>query len=136
MDDRKRYEEGMRVRREVLGNEHVDRALAGTNSLNADFQDFLTRYAWGEVWSRSGLPRHTRSLVTLALMVALNRKEEFDMHVHAALRNGVSEAELRELLLHCALYCGLPSANSAFHWANEILTSVSGGLPEPSDAGN
>src|SRR5271166_3799842 len=115
MDERERYETGMRVRLEVLGDEHVDRAMAASTAIDHDFQDLITRYAWGEIWSRPGLPRHTRSLVTIALMVALNRGDEFRMHIRAAVRNNVSRDEIRELLLHTAVYCGAPAANSAFH---------------------
>jgi 4-carboxymuconolactone decarboxylase len=121
VDDDRRREQGMKVRREVLGDAHVDRAEARRNDFNGDFQDFITRYAWGEVWSRPGLPRHARSLVTLALMVALNRGDEFKMHVRAALDNGVTRDEIRELLLHTALYAGLPAANTAYHLAEEVL---------------
>jgi 4-carboxymuconolactone decarboxylase len=124
MDDDARYEQGMKVRREVLGAEHVDRANATRNSFNEPFQEFITRYAWGEIWSRPGPPRHTRSLVTLALMVALNREEEFKMHVRAAFNNGVTQDEIQELLLHCAIYCGLPAANSAFHWAAAVSQDI------------
>ncbi len=124
MDDDRRREQGMKVRREVLGDAHVDRAEARRNDFNGDFQDFITRYAWGEVWSRPGLPRHTRSLVTLALMVALNRGDEFRMHVRAALNNGVTRDEIRELLLHTALYAGLPAANTAYHLAEEVFRQL------------
>jgi 4-carboxymuconolactone decarboxylase len=124
VDDDRRREQGMKVRREVLGDAHVDRAEARRNDFNGDFQDFITRYAWGEVWSRPGLPRHTRSLVTLALMVALNRGDEFRMHVRAALNNGVTRDEIRELLLHTALYAGLPAANTAYHLAEEVFAEA------------
>jgi 4-carboxymuconolactone decarboxylase len=121
MDDASRREQGMKVRREVLGDAHVDRSVAKRNAFNGDFQDFITRYAWGEVWSRPGLPRQTRSLVTLALMAALNRGDEFRMHVRAALANGVTREEISELLLHTALYAGLPAANTAYHLAEEVF---------------
>ena len=124
MDDDRRREQGMKVRREVLSDAHVDRAEARRNDFNGDFQDFITRYAWGEVWSRPGLPRHARSLVTLALMVALNRGDEFKMHVRAAFNNGVTRDEIRELLLHTALYAGLPAANSAYHLAEEVFAEA------------
>jgi 4-carboxymuconolactone decarboxylase len=124
VDDDRRREQGMKVRREVLGAAHVDRAEARRNDFNGDFQDFITRYAWGEVWSRPGLPRHARSLVTLALMVALNRGDEFKMHVRAALNNGVTRDEIRELLLHTALYAGLPAANTAYHLAEEVFAEA------------
>jgi len=122
MDERERHEKGMRVRREVLGDTHVDRAEAVKSDLDAEFQDLITRYAWGEVWARPRLPRHTRSLLTVVLMVALNRGEELRLHLRAARNNGVTADEIREVLLHCAVYCGVPAANSAFHAAREILT--------------
>lgn len=124
MDDSSRREQGMKVRRAVLGDAHVDRTLAKRTEFNGDFQDFITRYAWGEVWSRPGLPRHTRSLVTLALMVALNRGDEYKMHVRAAFNNGVTRDEIKELLLHCALYAGLPAANAAYHLAEEVFAEL------------
>jgi 4-carboxymuconolactone decarboxylase len=126
MDERERYQAGMRVRRQVLGDEHVDRAEASKDAFDAEFQDLITRYAWGETWARPGLPRHTRSLMTIALMVALNRGEELRMHLRAAANNGVTAEEIREVLLHCAVYCGIPAANAAFHAAKEVLTGRSG----------
>lgn len=126
MDDRERYEKGLAVRRGVLGDAHVDRSLTKVNDFNGDFQDFITRYAWGEVWSRPGLARHTRSLLTLALMVALNRGDEFKMHVRAAFNNGVTRDEIKELLLHTALYAGLPAANTAYHLAEEVFAELDG----------
>jgi 4-carboxymuconolactone decarboxylase len=126
VDDRERYEKGLAVRRGVLGDAHVDRALTKVNDFNGDFQDFITRYAWGEVWSRPGLARHTRSLLTLALMVALNRGDEFKMHVRAAFNNGVTRDEIKELLLHTALYAGLPAANTAYHLAEEVFAELDG----------
>ena len=121
MDERERHESGMRVRREVLGDTHVSRAEALKGKLDGEFQDLITRYAWGEVWARPGLSRHTRSLLTIGLMVALNRGEELRMHLRASRNNGVTADEIREVLLHCAVYCGVPAANSAFHAAREIL---------------
>ena len=126
MDDAKRYKQGMKVRRAVLGDEHVNRAVAATTSFNRDFQDFITRSAWGEIWSRPGLPRHTRSLLTLAMMVALNRGEEFRMHVKAAFNNGVTRDQIKEVLLQSAIYCGVPAANSAFHIAAEVFAEMDG----------
>lgn len=122
MNERERHEAGMRVRRSVLGDEHVNRAEAAKGDLDAEFQDLITRYAWGEVWSRPGLPRHTRSLLTIGLMVALNRSEELRLHLRAAANNGVSADDIREVLLHCAIYCGVPAANAAFHAAKEVLS--------------
>jgi 4-carboxymuconolactone decarboxylase len=119
MDERERYERGMNVRRAVLGDAHVDRALAGRTDLTDEFQDLLTRYAWGEVWDRSGLPRRTRSLLTIAMLAALNRPEELRMHLRAASNNGVTLDEIKETLLQVAIYCGLPAANTAFHLATE-----------------
>lgn len=121
MDERERYERGMAVRREVLGDAHVDRSLEQSSDFNREFQDLISRYAWGEIWTRAGLDRRTRSLVTLGMLVALNRPEEFRMHVRAAVRNGVTREEMKELLLQAAVYCGVPAANSAFHAAEEVL---------------
>ncbi len=124
MDDAKRYKQGMKVRRAVLGDEQVDRAIASTTDFNRDFQDFIARNAWGEIWTRPGLPRHTRSLLTLAMMVALNRGEEFRMHVRAAFNNGVTRDQIKEVLLQSAIYCGVPAANSAFHIAAEVFDEM------------
>jgi 4-carboxymuconolactone decarboxylase len=121
MDEKERHEAGMRVRRSVLGDEHVNRAEAAKGDFDADFQDLITRYAWGEIWTRPGLPRHTRSLLTIGLMVALNRGDELRLHLRAAANNGVTVAEIREVLLHCAIYCGVPVANAAFHAAKEVF---------------
>ena len=115
------HERGMRVRREVLGDDHVDAAVARTTGFTADFQDFITRYAWGEIWTRPGLDRRTRSCITLTALVALGRLEELEMHVRAALRNGLSEDEIGEVLLHSAVYCGVPAANAAFAVAQRVL---------------
>ena len=121
MDEQQRHEQGLQVRREVLGDAHVDKATENKNEFTAAFQDLITRYAWGEIWSRPGLPRKTRSLITVAMLVALNRAEELRMHLRAALKNGVTPEELQETLLQSAIYCGVPAANSAFHLAEEIL---------------
>lgn len=121
MDDRKRHEAGMKIRREVLGDAHVDRAQSQTDEFNADFQDLITRYAWGEIWARPGLDRKSRSLVTIGMMIALNRADELRLHLRAALNNGVTREQIREVLLHAAIYCGVPAANSAFHMAAELL---------------
>ena len=121
MDERQRYEQGMKARRAVLGDAHVDASLKNRNEFNAEFQDLITRYAWGEIWTRPGLPRQTRSMLTLAMMVALNRPDELRMHLRAALDNGVSREEIREVLLQTAIYCGVPAANSAFHLAQEVF---------------
>jgi 4-carboxymuconolactone decarboxylase len=117
------YERGMAVRRAVLGDEHVDRAEARRSALTSDFQDYITRCAWGEVWTRPGLDRRTRSCITVAMLVALNRTEELAMHLRAALTNGVTVDELKEVLLQTAVYCGVPAANTAFRVASEVLES-------------
>ena len=124
MDDRERYEKGMKVRRAVLGDAHVDRSLQHRNSFNEEFQDLITRYAWGEIWTRPGLSRQARSLIVLATTVALNRTEEFRMHVRAALNNGVTRDEIKEALLQTAIYCGVPAANSAFHTAQSVFAEI------------
>jgi len=124
MDDTKRYADGMKVRRAVLGDEHVDRSLAAANDFNREFQDFITRNAWGEIWTRPGLPRHTRSLLTIAMMVALNRSDEFRLHIKAAFNNGVTRDQIKEVLMQCAVYCGVPAANSAFHMAAEVFREM------------
>ena len=115
------HERGMKVRREVLGDEHVDRAIERTTEFTADFQDLITRYAWGEIWTRPGLDRRTRSAITLTALVALGRFVELAMHVRAARRNGLSEEEIKEVLLQSAIYCGVPAANSAFAVASRVL---------------
>ena len=115
------HDEGMRNRREVLGDEHVDGAVAGTTEFTADFQDLITRYAWGEIWARPGLDRKTRSAITMTALIALNHYEELAMHVRAALRNGLTPDEIKEVLLHSAIYCGVPAANRAFAVAQQVL---------------
>jgi 4-carboxymuconolactone decarboxylase len=124
MDERERYDKGMSVRREVLGNVHVDRTLKNKTPFSSEFQDLITRYAWGEIWTRPGLPRHTRSIATLAMLVALNRGDELRLHLRASAGNGVSRDEIKELLLQCAIYCGVPAANSAFHLAHEVFAEM------------
>jgi 4-carboxymuconolactone decarboxylase len=115
------YERGMEVRRAVLGDEHVDRAIARTTDFTADFQDLITRYAWGEIWTRPGLDRKTRSCITLTALVAGGHVHELAMHIRAALRNGLTPDEIKEVLLQTAVYCGVPAANSAFAVAQEVL---------------
>jgi len=115
------YDRGMQVRREVLGDEHVDAAVARTTDFTADFQDLITRYAWGEIWTRQGLDRKTRSCITLTALVALGHLDELEMHVRAALRNGLTVDEIKEVLLQCAVYCGVPAANAAFAVAQRVL---------------
>lgn len=126
MNDSERHETGMTVRRQVLGDAHVDRAVDGTDEFTADFQDFITRYAWGEVWSRPGLDRRTRSCITLAVLATLRHDEELAMHVRAALRNGLSPAEVAEVLLQVGVYAGVPAANRAFSVARETLRQEAG----------
>jgi len=115
------FERGMRIRREVLGDEHVDRAVERTTEQTAAFQDFITRYAWGEIWARPGLDRRTRSCITLTALVALGRIDELALHVRAARRNGLSTEEIAEVLLQTAVYCGVPAANSAFSVFQRVL---------------
>ncbi|MGA8103482.1 MAG: 4-carboxymuconolactone decarboxylase [Candidatus Acidiferrales bacterium] len=127
MDDSQRYAQGMKVRRAVLGGQHVDKAVANATPFNEPFQDLITRYAWGEIWARPGLPRATRSMITLAMMIALNRPEEFRMHVGAALRNGVTREQIQEVLLQSSIYCGVPAANDAFRVAQQVFTEMDAG---------
>lgn len=127
MDEQERYESGLGVRRAVLGDAYVDDSLRKRTGFSEEFQEMITRYAWGEVWTRPGLPRHTRSLLTLAMLVALNRDDEFRLHVRAALNNGVTRDEIKELLLHCAIYCGVPAANTAFHSAAAVFAEADAG---------
>ena len=122
MDDRERFAKGLEVRRAVLGEKHVNASLEKSNSFTAEFQDLVTRYAWGEMWTRQGLPRHTRSLVTLAMLIALDRGDEFRLHLRGATNNGATRDQIKELLLHAAVYCGVPAANSAFRAAEEVFT--------------
>jgi 4-carboxymuconolactone decarboxylase len=121
MDDRRRHDQGMSVRRAVLGDAHVDQATAAATELTADFQDLITRYAWGEVWSRPGLDRRTRSCITLAMLAVLGHDEELAMHVRAALRIGLGRDEIKEVLLQVAVYAGVPAANRAFKVAQRAL---------------
>lgn len=116
-----RHDDGMAVRRDVLGDAHVDRAVAGTTDFTADFQDLITRYAWGEIWTRPGLDRRSRSMITLTALIARGHHEEFAMHVRAARRNGVTVDEIKEVILQSAIYCGVPDANNAFRIAAEVL---------------
>jgi 4-carboxymuconolactone decarboxylase len=114
----------------VLGDAHVDRSLANRTDLTTEFQNLITRYAWGEIWTRPGLPRHTRSLLTISMMVALNRSEELALHLRAAKNNGVSRDEIKEVLMQTAIYCGVPAANSAFHLAQKIFDEEDKALPQ------
>jgi 4-carboxymuconolactone decarboxylase len=130
-----RYDAGMAVRRQVLGDDHVDRAVAGTTSFSAPFQDFITRSVWGEVWARPGLDRHTRSCITLAVLTALRCEDELAIHVRAALRNGLGPEEIGEVLLQTAIYAGVPAANSAFAIAQRTLADAGINLDAPDQAG-
>lgn len=121
MTDDEHYEQGMRVRREVLGDAHVDRALADATGFTAPWQEFITRHAWGGVWARDGLDRRTRSAITLSVLTALGRENEIAMHVRAALRHGLSQEEIAEVLIHTAVYAGVPAANAAFAIAQRVF---------------
>jgi 4-carboxymuconolactone decarboxylase len=124
MDDRERYDKGMEVRRAVLGDDHVKQSLQNLDDFNREFQDLITRYAWGEIWTRPGLTRRSRSLIVIATMVALNRPDELRLHIRAAFNNGVTRDEIKEVLLQSAIYCGVPAANSAFHAAEEVFAEL------------
>lgn len=124
MKDDERYSQGMEVRRAVLGDAHVDRTLTQISPLNDEFQNFITRYAWGDIWTRPGLERHTRSMITIAMLIALNREAELKMHLRAAFNNGVTRDELKELIMHSALYCGLPAANATMHLAQQVFDEM------------
>jgi len=128
MNDEERHEQGMTVRRAVLGDAHVDRAIANTTDLTEDFQDFITRIAWGDVWGRPGLDRRTRSIVTITALTALRAENEIAMHVRGAIANGLTPQEIGEVLLHTAIYAGVPAANAAFAIAQRTLAEM--GLPE------
>ncbi len=125
LTDEERYDRGMAVRREVLSNAHVDRAVANTTGLTADFQDFITRVAWGDIWSRPGLDRRSRSVAVLTALIALGHHEELAMHLRAALRNGLTVDEVKEVILQAGLYCGVPAANTAFRIASEVFAEQS-----------
>lgn len=118
------FERGMHVRRSVLGEAHVAKAIENSNEFNGDFQNFISNYAWGEIWTRPGLSKHNRSLITIAMLIALNRKAELQMHIKAAFNNGVTVAEIKEVIMQSALYCGLPAANEAIHTAEEVFNEI------------
>jgi 4-carboxymuconolactone decarboxylase len=124
MTDEERRASGMAVRRAVLGNAHVDRAESRKTPFTSEFQDLITRYAWGEIWTRPGLDRKTRSCMTLSMMIALNRPDEFRLHVRAAVNNGLGRDEIKEVILQAAVYCGVPAANAAFHLAEEVFREI------------
>jgi 4-carboxymuconolactone decarboxylase len=124
MDEAERHALGMRTRRSVLGEAHVDRAVENTTPFTADFQDLITRLAWGEIWTRPGIDRSTRRLLTMAMLIALNRGDEFKMHVRAALEHGMDPELIKEMILQSAVYCGVPAANTAFHQAAELVEAL------------
>ena len=127
MDSEDRYEKGLAVRKAVLGNSYVERAIARSNAFTSEFQDLITRYAWGEIWTRPGLPRNIRSLITLAMLIALNREDELRLHLRAAFNNGATREEIKEVLLQSTIYCGVPAANAAFHTAEEVFAELDSG---------
>jgi 4-carboxymuconolactone decarboxylase len=122
--DQDMHARGLKTRKEVLGEAHVERSFATTDDFTRPFQDLITEYCWGAVWGRPGLPRKTRSLFNIAMLAALNREDEFKLHVRAAFRNGVTRDEIREVLLQTAIYCGVPAANAAFKQAREVFVAM------------
>jgi 4-carboxymuconolactone decarboxylase len=124
MDEKQRYEAGMKVRRAVLGDTHVDRSLEKLTPFNSEFQEMITRHAWGDIWTREGLPRHTRSLITIAMLIGMNREGELRLHLRAAKNNGVTRDEIKEVLMQSAIYCGIPAANATFHLAEEVWNEL------------
>jgi 3-oxoadipate enol-lactonase/4-carboxymuconolactone decarboxylase len=124
MQEAARFEAGLLARRAVLGDEYVDQSLARRTDFTREFQDIVTRHAWGEIWTRPGLDRHTRSLITIAMLIALNRNDELKLHLRGSLNNGVTPEQLRELLMHSAIYCGIPAALSSFHLAVDVLKTA------------
>ena len=121
MDEKQRYADGLQVRREVLGDAHVDRSLNALTEFNSEFQEMITRHAWGDIWTRPGLPRHTRSLITIGMLIGMNRSEELKLHLRAAANNGVTRAEIKEVIMQSAIYCGIPAAVEGFRAAAEII---------------
>jgi 4-carboxymuconolactone decarboxylase len=124
MEDKQRYEAGMAVRRAVLGDTHVDRSLTKRNPFNEEFQDLITRYAWGEIWTRPRFDRKTRSVMTLSMLIALKAHDEFKLHVRAAFNNGLTREDIGEVLMAAAIYCGVPAANTGFHLAEEVFAAM------------
>ncbi len=118
------YDKGLEIRRAVLGAEHVDKAIANADDFNRTMQEFVTEYCWGAVWGREGLPKKTRSMLNLAMLTALNRENEFKLHVRGAINNGISREEISEILLHCAIYCGVPAAISGFRAAKQVFDEM------------
>jgi 4-carboxymuconolactone decarboxylase len=124
MDETERHAKGTAVRRKVLGDAHVDRATGSVTDLNREFQDLISRYAWGEIWTRPGLPLHTRSLLVIAMLIGVNREGELALHLRAAANNGVTRDEIKEVILQSAIYCGVPAANATFHLAQEVFSKM------------
>ncbi len=127
MDEKQRNQNGTTMRRKVLGDAYVDRTIKNVNPFNEEFQDMITRHAWGEIWTRPGLPLHNRSLITLAMLIALKQTDELRLHLRGALNNGVTRDEIKEVMMQSAIYCGVPAANSAFHVAREIFAEIDSG---------
>jgi 4-carboxymuconolactone decarboxylase len=127
MDEKQRNENGTAMRRKVLGDAYVDRTLKNVTSFNEEFQDMITRHAWGEIWTRPGLPLHQRSLITIAMLIALKQTDELRLHLRGALNNGVTRDEIKEVLMQSAIYCGVPAANSAFHVARDVFAEIDSG---------
>jgi 4-carboxymuconolactone decarboxylase len=126
MDEKQRNQNGMAMRRKVLGDAYVDRTIKNVNPFNEEFQDMITRHAWGEIWTRPGLPLHNRSLITVAMLIALKQTDELRLHLRGALNNGVTRDEIKEVMMQSAIYCGVPAANSAFHVAREVFAEIDG----------
>ena len=127
MDEKQRNENGTKMRRKVLGDAYVDRTLKNVTPFNKEFQDMITRHAWGEIWTRPGLPLHNRSLITLAMLIALKQTDELRLHLRGALNNGVTRDEIKEVMMQAAIYCGVPAANSAFHVARDVFAEIDAG---------
>lgn len=127
MDEKQRNENGMKMRRKVLGDAYVDRTLNNVTPLNEEFQDMITRHAWGEIWTRPGLPPYHRSLITVAMLIALKQTDELRLHLRGALNNGVTRDEIKEVMMQSAIYCGVPAANAAFHVAREVFADIDSG---------
>lgn len=124
MDEKQRFEAGMQVRRAVLGEAHVDHSLKNLTPFNQEFQEMITRHAWGDIWTRPGLSRHTRSLITIAMLIGMNREGELKLHLRAARNNGVTREEIKEVLMQSAIYCGIPAANATFHLAESVWNEL------------
>jgi 4-carboxymuconolactone decarboxylase len=127
MDEKQRNENGTKIRRKVLGDAYVDRTIKNVSSFNEEFQDMINRHAWGEIWTRPGLPLHNRSLITLAMLIALKQTDELRLHLRGALNNGVTREEIKEVMMQSAIYCGVPAANSAFHIARDVFAEIDAG---------